>query len=189
MKNKIAFFLVTLFISISCFAQKEPMTREEKDEKNAERAARVSAKNDYAIFRKQIMALRQFDVERQKIPALRKQSKMTVKVLAVIDSNENDAEGDSKTLQGYIRQDVGDNATNMYEILFDRVQKKIISVKHTQEAIDADNELQEDQGDKATPEKKEPHKAVKKKSKDDDDDDAPEAKPVKGKQKDKDEDD
>src|SRR5947209_1508250 len=116
MKNKIISLITCLLLTLTSFAQKEKLTREEKDEKNAERAARVSSKNDYASFRKQIMALKQFDAEKQKIPALRKVSKMNVKVVAIIDSNDNDAGETSKTLIGYIRQDVGDNSTNMYEI-------------------------------------------------------------------------
>ena len=76
--------------------------------------------------------------------------------------------------------------TNMYEITYDRSQKAIVSVKHTQEGIDADKELQEDMPEKVTPVKREPKKIIKPKSKDDDDDDEPEDKPVKGKQKDDD---
>jgi len=182
MKNRFFLLSVVLLVSISSFAQREPLSREEKDEKNAERMARVNAKNDYANFRKAIMALKQFDAERQKIPALRKSSKMPVKVVAVIDSNENDAE--SKTLMGYIRQDVGDNSTNMYEITWDRLKKAIVSVRRTQEAIDADRDQQDEQPEKATPRSHE-KKVIKKKT--DDDDDEPEEKPVKGKHKDDDE--
>lgn len=186
MKNKISLLIAALLLTLTSFAQQEKMTREDKDEKNAARLARVNAKNDYANFRKQILALKQMDAERQKIPALRKTSKMPVKVLAVIDSNDNDAE--SKTLIGYIRQEVGDNSTNMYDIIYDRAQRTIVSVKRTQEAIDADRELQEDQVEKAEPKTREVKKTIKKKTKDEDDDE-PEEKPAKGKQKDKDDDD
>ena len=184
MKNKILFLILGLVFSLHSFAQQEPMTREEKDAKNAERQARVNSKNDYANFKKQILGLKQYEAERQKIPLLRKTSKMPVKVVAIIDSTDND--GESKTLVGYIRQEVGDNTTNMYEITYDRSQKAIVSVKHTQEGIDADKELQEDMPEKVTPVKREPKKIIKPKSKDDDDDDEPEDKPVKGKHKDDD---
>ncbi len=184
MKNKILFLIVGLFISLTSFAQPEKMTREEKDAKNAERQARVNSKNDYANFKKQLLALKQYETERQKIPLLRKTSKMPVKVVVVVDSTDNDAE--SKTLIGYICQVVGDNATNMYEITYDRSQKTIVTVKHTQEAIDADKELQEDMPEKVTPGKREPRKIIKPKSKHDDDDNEPEDKPVKGRHKDDD---
>ena len=183
MKNNSLLLVFCLFFSIATFAQQEPMTREEKDEKNAARMERINSKNDYALFRKQILGLKEYDAERQKIPALRKSSKMPVKVSAVIDSNDNDVEGESKNLIGYIRQDVGDNSTNMYELTYNRAQKKIISIKHTQEAIDADKE-EMDEDDQKSPGAK---KTIHKKSKDDDDD-PDDDKPTKGKQKDKDED-
>ena len=186
MKHILTLLLLTL--SLTTFAQKEKMTREEKDDKNAARTARVSAKNDYSIFRKQMMALKEFDAERQKIPALRKASKMTVKVSAIIDSNDNDEEGTSKTLVGYIRQDVGENSTNMYDITFDRQQKKIITVHHTQEAIDADRDLMDEMQEKGSPAKPGTKAGTKKKSKDGDDDDDDEPKPVKGHPRDKDDD-
>ena len=184
MKNKILFLIPGLIFSLSTFAQQEPMTREEKNAKNAERQARVNSKNDYATFKKQILGLKQYETERQKIPLLRKTSKMAVKVVAIVDSTDND--GESKTLVGYIRQEVGDNTTNMYEITYDRSQKAIISVKHTQEGIDADKELQEDMPEKVHPEKRDPKKIIRPNSKDNDDDDEPEDKPVKGKHKDDD---
>lgn len=185
MKNKVALLIFSVLISLTSFAQKEKMTREEKDEKNAARQARINSRNDYAIFRKQIMALKQFEAEKQKIPALRKSSKMNVKVVAVIDSTDNDLDAASKTLLGYIRQDVGENSTNMYEITFDRTQKQITSVKHTQEAIDADKELMDADQDVPSGSKSPAKKDVRKKSADDDDD-ADDEKPVRGKQKDDD---
>jgi len=182
MKHQIILLMAGILFGCNLFAQQEPLTREEKDEKNAARTARVNNKNDYATFRRQILALKQYEAERQKIPALRKESKMPVKVVAVIDSNDNDVDGEGKTLTGYIRQDVGDNTTNMYELTYDRAQKKIVSIKRTQEALDADREQQDEQQDTQGPAKK----TLKKKSKDDDGDDEPAEKPVKGKHKDDD---
>ncbi len=188
MKNKTLLLLFSLLLSLTSFAQKEKMSREDKDEKNAARMARINSKNDYGLFRKQIQALREFEAERQKIPALRKSSKMPVKVVAFIDSNDNDAEGTTKTLIGYIRQDVGDNSTNMYEIIYDRAQRTIVSVRHTPEAIEADREFMEEQQEKASPEKRQPKKVIQKKAPAEDDDDE-DGKPVKGKKKAKDDDD
>jgi hypothetical protein len=178
MKNKHLLLLLCILLSFSSFAQKEKMSREEKDEKNAARTARVNGKNDYATFRKKMLALKEYEAEKQKIPALRKSSKMNVKVVAVIDSTDNDMESPGKTLIGYIRQDVGENTTNMYEVTYDRAQKTITTVKHTPEAIEADRELSDEIHEKSGTKKP----AVRK-SKEDDDDagDDDEDRPVKKK--------
>lgn len=174
-------FIFSLF-SLFALAQREKMSREDKQERNEARMSRINAKNDYALFRKQMLALKEYGEERKKIPALQKASKTTVKVITVIDSNDNDE--DSKTLVGYIRQDVGDNSTNMYEVTYDRSSKKIVSVKRTPEAQDADKEEMEEKA-----ETKEKTKTVHRKNKDEDDDeDMDEDRPVKTKHKEKDED-
>ncbi len=175
------------------------MTREEKNEKNQARQERIDLKNDMVIFKKQILGLKEYGLERKKIPDLQKTSKMTVKVTAVIDSESTENSAESKTLIGYIKQDVGDNTTNMYELTYDRAQKKILSVKRTPEAIDADRELAEEKEEKASAkEEKSSMKkgsvskkpvAKKNKDEDDEDDEADEEKPSKSKRKDKDEDD
>jgi hypothetical protein len=169
MKQKIAFLLLFVLMSVGSFAQKEKLTRDDKDEKNQARLARINNKNDYALFRRQMQGLKEFADEKKKIPNLQKNNKGPVKVTAAIDSNDNDNEASEKRLIGYIRQDVGDNSTNMYEILYDRVQKKIVSVKHTQEGIDADREEMEERAEKATTKKPTTKKAVVKKSKDEED--------------------
>ncbi len=75
-------------------------------------------------------------------------------------------------LSGYIRQDVGDNTTNIYEVTFDRAQKKIVSIKRTAEADDMDKE--EKTSDKKTGTPKTIHKRAKGDEDDDgDEDDAP----------------
>ena len=174
-----------LTLSASSFAQqKEKMTREEKDEKNQARTARVSNKNDYAVFHRQILALPEYLDERKKMPALQKTTKSVVKVTAVVDSLEDD--DNSKALTGAIRQDIGDNTTNIYELTFDRKTKKIVGVKRTPEAIEADKEAKEaaaDKEEKTTTVKTKEKTVVKKKKDDDDDDDADEEKPAKGKAK------
>lgn len=173
MKRKTAILLyICIVICISSFAQQEKMTPEEKQEKNAAREARMARKSEYATFHRQMLALKEYAGERKKIPALQKGNKEPVKILAVIDSNDNDDE-ESKTLIGYIREDMGDNSTNVYEVTYDRTAKKIISVKRTAET--ADTEATDDNDDAASGKTK---KATSKKSKDDDDDD-PDDKPSK----------
>ena len=145
MKHKIAFILFFLTLAISSFAQteKEKLTPEDKQEKNQARTIRINEKNDYALFRKQLLALKEYADEKKKAPKLQAENKVPVKVVVAIDSID---EGDTvtKVLTGYIVQNIGDNATLMYDITFDRTQKKIVSIKRTAEAADADKEEGED---------------------------------------------
>ncbi len=166
------------------------MTREEKDEKNQARLERINNKNDIALFRRQIMALPEYAAERLKIPALQKSSKMAVKLSAVIDTDALESGTDVKMLNGYIRQDVGDNTTNLYDLVYDRTQRKIVSVKRTQEAMDADKEANDEKEEKETAKKGHTtvKKAVKKNKDDDEDDDPDEEKPSKTKHGDNDDD-
>ncbi len=199
MKNKHLLLFCCIVWSVASFGQgqKEKMTREEKNEKNQARQERIDLKNDMVIFKKQILGLKEYALERKKIPDLQKTSKMAVKVTAVIDSESTENSAESKTLIGYIKQDVGDNTTNMYELTYDRAQKKITSVKRTPEAIDADRELAEEKEEKASAKSEKTSikkstagkKPVTKKDEDEDDEDADEEKPSKSKRKDKDEDD
>jgi len=182
MNNKnIVLIACGLLLSIGSYAQtavpKEKMTAEEKQEKSEARASRVNAKNDYSIFRKQAVALKEFSDEKKKAPKLQADSKMPVKVVVAIDSLE---EGDNttKVLTGYIVQTVGDNTTQLYDLTFDRKEKKIITVKKTAEAIDADKEEADEKAEKKA-DKAGAKPAVHKKSKDDDDDDEPAEKPGK----------
>lgn len=186
MRIKSILLLCCFFCGINAFAQnqKEKLTREEKDEKIKARQDRVDMKNDIAIFRKQILGLKEYAAERKKIPDLQKTSKMMVKVTAVVDTEAIDNAGDIKTLLGSIRQDVGDNSTVVYELVYDRAQKRISSIKRTPEAIDADRELADEKEEKATTKKPTNAKkpvAKKNKDEDDEDDDPDEEKPVKGK--------
>jgi len=181
-----------LLLSVVSFAQKEKMTREEKDEKIQARAARIANKNDYAIFHKQMLAMKEYLDERKKIPALQKANKGIVKVVAVVDSVDDEDDAKSKSLFGVIRLDVGDNSTTVYEVTFDRIGKKIVAVKNTQEGAEADREQGDDKPvRKTTVTTKEKTVIHKKNTDDDDDDDGDEDKPAKPskKQKDKDSDD
>ncbi len=160
------------------------MTREDKDEKIKARQDRVDMKNDITIFKRQITGLSEYAAERKKIPDLQKTSKMMVKVIAVVDTEALDNGADVKTLMGYIRQDVGDNSTVMYELVYDRAQKKISSIKRTAEAADADKELIDEKEEKAAAKKQTTAKkpvAKKNKDEDEEDEDPDDEKPVKGK--------
>jgi hypothetical protein len=183
MKQRFAMLLfVCVAMSISSLAQ---LSREDKQEKNDAREARMAKKNDYTVFRRQMLGLKEYAAEKKKIPALQKANKGVVKVTAFIDSNDNDDE--AKTIIGYIRQDIGDNSTNMYEVIYDRGAKKITSVKRTPEAMDADKEAADDKEEAAADKKSPAKKTTAKKSKDDDDDDPDDDKPAKNK-KEKDDD-
>jgi hypothetical protein len=174
MKNKILLlFLLCCTLTATTFAQS---SKEDKEEKKA----RIKDKTDYNTFHHQMLSLKEYADERKKIPALQKANKMTVKVVAVVDTSGSD-DGSNKTLTGYIRQDMGDNSNNVYEVTFDRAQKKIIAVKHTGEGEEVEKE---DAPEKKTSAKK----TIRKKSKDDDDDDADDDDNTTSKKKDKDDD-
>src|SRR4051812_10445753 len=110
MINKIVIaILLFLMPGFTAFAQKEKMTREDKDEKNLARTTRIKDKTDYNLFRRQIFSLKKYTDERMKIPNLQKENKMPVKITAAVDtSGDMDDEANKKTLIGYIRQDIGD---------------------------------------------------------------------------------
>lgn len=193
MNNKIAIILVCMLgICVSAYAQKEKMTREEKQEKNDARMARINNRNDFALFKKQILALPEYADERRKIPRLQKANNgVVVKVTAVVDTEGLE---DARTIAGYIKQDVGDNSMNVYELTYDRATKKIASVRRTPEAIDADKEDREERAEKAErarPGAQAPVKTTRKKTGDEDDEEADtdEDKPARPKGKQKDEDD
>ena len=170
MKN-ISTILFLLLISITSHAQidkadvKEQKADRKQDirENAAEHKALSKLKVDYNLFRRQMIALKEYGDERKKIPAIQKASKMTVKIVAYIDSVE--ADDSSKTLTGFIVENVGDNSTNIFEITYDRAQKKITAVKPTGETSDIE---QDETGDTKKPG---PKKATTKKPKGDDDDD------------------
>src|ERR1035437_6940181 len=107
MNNKHLFLIFCLLFSLPSFAQqKEKMTREDKQEKNEARTARINSKNDYAIFHRQLLSLKEYMDERKKIPNLQKANKMPVKVVVAIDTVDEGDEASAKKLTGYIRQDI-----------------------------------------------------------------------------------
>ena len=181
-KNILLLFLLAL--GITSYAQD---TKSDKDERQQEirdneqeRKTVAKQRVDYNLFRRQILALKEYSDERKKIPALQKASKLPVKIVAYIDSVDDAGdEAKNKTLTGYISENIGDNSTNIYEITYDRTLKKITTVKATGETSDVEQD--ETTGKKATDKK-----ASSKKTKDEDDDDADEEKPTKKKDKDED---
>jgi hypothetical protein len=177
MYKKLALLLVITFGFIATsFAQTD---KEDRQEKREETKAKIKDRTDYNLFHRQMLSLKEFGDERRKIPALQKSNKAVIKVKAVVDSSDDDSQ--SKILTGNIVQIIGDNSINVYDVTFDRATKKIVSVKHTPEAIEADKEDKADAAEKTT----DPKKAIHKKAKTDDDEDDDE-KPVKEKDDDKD---
>jgi hypothetical protein len=180
MKYRLALYLILLTLSFNAWGQNNRTDDDDKAEKKEAKAAHIKDKTDYNLFHRQMLSLKEYSEERKKIPSLQKANKITVKVVAVVDTSDNgDDDANNKTLTGYIRQDMGDNSINVYEVTFDRKQKKIIAVKPTGDAGDAENETD------AT-EKKPTKKAVHKKNKDDDDDGDDDDTPPTKKQKDDD---
>lgn len=183
MKHRIFLLLLcSLFINANTlFAQVDKSDREERKsdlrEKYQERTSKAKEKVDYNVFRRQILGLKEYADERKKIPALQKASKMSVKIVAYVDSLEGD---EGPTLTGYIQQNIGDNSINVYELTYDRAAKKIVSVKPTGETSEFEAE------EKTT----EPKKTItKKKVKgDDDEEEEPEERKTKTKYKEKDDD-
>src|SRR5580698_3135960 len=112
MKHKLTLFLLfCLSLCTTSFAQKEKMDQDEKDDKREARTTRIRDKTDYNLFHRQMLSLKEYSDERRKIPNLQKANKMTVKVSAVVDTT---VDAGDKTLIGYIRQDIGDNTSNVY---------------------------------------------------------------------------
>ena len=178
MKNKITILL--LLLSVASYAQTDKDDRKQDIRDNAqERKILTKEKVDYNLFHRQLIALKEYGDERKKIPALQKASKMTVKITTSIDSLD-DAEDDTKnkTITGYIIENVGDNSVNVYEVIYDRLLKKIVSVKATGETSDIE---QDESTGKKTGEKK---TTAKKAKGDDDDDDGDDDQQTKKKTKD-----
>ena len=180
MRNNIMILLITCLLSVAQgFAQVAvPKKSPEAQQKANDRA-------EYGNFHKQIMALKEFSEERKKIPRLTKENKVAVKVIATIDSADTEGDTSVKTLTGYITLQIGDNAANIFEVIFDRKTKAITSVKKTAEAEAAEAE-QAEVKEKPEPKKTEAKKPATKKNKDEDGDDDDDEKIPPSKDKDKD---
>ena len=145
---------------------------------------RPSDKSDIILFHRQILTLKEYNDERAKIPSLQKANKVTVRVRGIVDTTEMDNEGEddakpSKKLTGYIRQEMGDNSVDLYQLTFDRVKKKITAVIPTGESLGSA---------KVTPKATKASSKTPNKKKDEEDDDDDDDKPGKKKEVDKDDD-
>ena len=175
-KQKIVFLIIAcLCISKGIYAQTD------EDAKPV-----IIDKTDIIAFHRQILSLKEYIEERSKIPSLQKINKVTVRVKAIVDTNNSNSDGEDEVktnkLIGYIRQEVGDNAANIYEVTYDRTKKKITAVVPTGDS------LENIKTKKPAIEKKQgTNKAAAKKVKDEDDEDMDDKAPQK-KEKDTDED-
>ena len=190
MKSTFAIIFLLLITHACSFAQADIDTvsdkvkrKQELRENNEARKEAAKKKVEYNIFHRQIIALPEYQAEQKKLAELQKTSLTAVKLTAFIDTfDDAAADKDNNMLTGYIRQDNGEFQTNLYEVLFDRISKKIAVIRRTPEANEADkeaNDVIEKAGEKKP--------TAKKKGEDGDDDDADEEKPSKGKHKEKDE--
>ena len=103
---------------------------------SAEAQQRMKVKAEYSQIKRLILALPEFTAEKKKIPTILAANRgQTVKVIPTIDSVEGDTTT-IKTITGYITQLVGDNATNIYEVTYDRIEQKLTSVKRTGEQLE-----------------------------------------------------
>ncbi len=172
MKNIITILFLLASGIITSYAQvdktdaKEQKTdrKQEIKENAAEHKSLSKLKVDYNLFRRQMIATKEYADERKKIPAIQKASKMIVKIVAYVDSV--DADDSTKSLTGFIAENVGDNSTNIFELTYDRGTKKIVTIKPTGETSD----IEQDEDVKKPAAKK----TTVKKSKDDEDEDDPE---------------
>jgi len=153
--------------------------RAQMPHQSEESKMRNKARAEYSAFKHQILALKEFADEKRKVQRLQKENNAMVKIVATIDSVDND---EVKTLTGYITEQIGDNSVNAYEVTFDRASKTIISVKKTGEAEEPEAT------EKAQPKKGTPAAAPKAKKKGDDDDDDGDDDDSKTPKKDKDDD-
>jgi len=122
-------FIASAFLltSVHSFAQ------EDKEDK----AARLKARSDNAAFGKQIKLLKEYKDELKKLPALSKENGHPAKILVEIDSAAaEDAASGNMTINGYIKEDLGDMSVTAYEIQFDRTTQKIIAVKNDLDGVD-----------------------------------------------------
>jgi hypothetical protein len=131
---------------------------------------RMTDKSDIISFHRQILSLKEYNDERAKIPALQKTNKVTVKVKAIVDtadlSQDGDEDGKPNTkLTGYIRQEIGSESVDIYQLSFDRIKKKITAVIPVADSSEAHKSVAPMSGKKVVAKKSA------KKGEDDDDED------------------
>lgn len=130
--------IVALVIALCSFVVPAMAQKTDMPHASPEAKAKARIRSEYSSFRRQINALKELADERKKIPVLQKENKAKVTVVATIDSVETD--DSAKTLMGYITQTVGDNSSNIYEVVFDRATKKITAIKKTGEGIEPEQQ-------------------------------------------------
>ena len=172
MKNKITLLtLICLSFSLTLLAQVPT------PHASAEVRQKAKDRSDYSLFRRQISATKEFAEERKKIPALQKENKEPVKVVATIDSVDTDDTTKMKTITGYITQNIGDNSANAYELTFDRTTRKITNIRKTGESAEPEAAAAiAPKAKTAAPGKPDVKKATPKKKKDGDDEEEEEEK-------------
>jgi len=117
-----------LFAGIHSFAQQED--REEK-------IARLKARADNSTFGKQIKMLKKYKEELKKLPKLSKENGHPCKIVVEIDSaSADDVAAGNSTINGYIKEDIGEMSVTAYEIQFDRTTQKIVAVKNDLDGVD-----------------------------------------------------
>jgi hypothetical protein len=117
-----------LFAGIHSFAQQED--REEK-------IARLKARADNSTFGKQIKMLKEYKEELKKLPKLSKENGHPCKIVVEIDSaSADDVAAGNSTINGYIKEDIGEMSVTAYEIQFDRTTQKIVAVKNDLDGVD-----------------------------------------------------
>lgn len=175
-----AILLLCCTASLAASAQLREYDKDRKEEQ-AEQKATSKAKVDMNVFRRQILALPEFSEQRRTLPELKKKVNGVPKIYAVVDST-GDIET-AKTFAGYIAIAIGDHVVDIYELTYDRAQKKIIKIKPTGQTVLEDDPLPTDRSE-AKPKKK-------KRGDDDEDEDEDEDddRPARNKRKQKDKDD
>ena len=184
MLQRSLFFTLLLSIVSTIVYGQLPPTRKP----SAQAQLKALERAEFGALRKQIAALKEFELEKRKALKVQQEKKQLVKVLATIDSIDVE-DSTIKTITGYITQQIGDASANVYEILYNRTTKTITSVKKTGEGEEP--EVPKKKAAAATTAKKDD--AAKKKTKDadgdeeEDEDEEKEDKPEKTEKPEKDE--
>jgi len=126
----------TLILSALLFAGIHSFAQQEENEKHIAAVLKI-IKADNATFGKQIKLLKEYKEELKKLPKLSKENGHPAKILVEIDSaSAEDAASGNMTINGYIKEDLGDMSITAYEIQFDRTTQKITAVKNDLDGVD-----------------------------------------------------
>ncbi|MGN6566363.1 MAG: hypothetical protein ACTHJ0_00345 [Flavipsychrobacter sp.] len=129
-KSTIILFAL-LFAGLHAFGQQE-----DKEDK----AARLKARADNAAFGKQIKLLKEYKAELKKLPKLSKENGHPCKIVVEIDSaSADDVIAENMTINGFIKEDLGNMSVTAYELQFDRATQKIVAVKNDLDGDDKED--------------------------------------------------